>query len=85
MAAAEKAVEKAEANAEKWRENANEWRAAMSDRERNFAPLQRLDSLEKIVQRNEGSGAGLNAGWQYLVGAAIFVASIVAIYVALKH
>jgi hypothetical protein len=47
MAAAEKAVEKAEQNAEKWRANANEWRAAMSDRERNFAPVQRLDSFEK--------------------------------------
>jgi hypothetical protein len=48
MAAAEKAVDKAEQNAEKWRSNANEWRSAMSDRERNFAPVQRLDALEKI-------------------------------------
>ncbi len=36
MAAAEKAIGIAEANAEKWRTNANEWRAAMNDRERNF-------------------------------------------------
>ncbi len=36
LAAAEKAVSIAEANAEKWRVNANEWREAMNDRERNF-------------------------------------------------
>lgn len=36
LAAAEKAVNKAEINAEKWRDSANEWRGAMSDRERAF-------------------------------------------------
>jgi Spy/CpxP family protein refolding chaperone len=59
MAAAEKAVDKAEANAEKWRSNANEWRAAMSDRERNFAPLQRLDGIDKAIDEQKASTATL--------------------------
>lgn len=85
LAAAEKAVNKAETNAEKWRDNANEWRGAMSDRERNFAPIQRVDALEKLVDRNEGTSAGLKSGWGYMVGFAGFVAALVAIFIALKH
>jgi hypothetical protein len=62
MAAAEKAVEKAEQNAEKWRANANEWRAAMSDRERNFATVQRVDSLEKTQDAQKTDITVLAAG-----------------------
>jgi hypothetical protein len=53
MAAASTASDKAEANSEKWRANANEWRQAMNDRERNFAPVQRLDSIEKTVDESK--------------------------------
>jgi hypothetical protein len=73
LAAAERAVEKAEANAEKWRSNSNEWRGAMNDRERALMPRAeaegRLAALEKAATLNAGRGAGLNAGWGYLVGA----------------
>jgi len=69
LAAAEKAVNKAETNAEKWRDNANEWRGAMTDREKNFAPLQRLEVIEKRLDTREGAGQGLKAGWGYLVAA----------------
>jgi chromosome segregation ATPase len=59
MAAAEKAVEKAEQNAEKWRSNANEWRSAMSDRERNFAPVQRLDAIDKTNDEQKAETSSL--------------------------
>lgn len=82
LAAAEKAVGKAEQNAEKWRDNANEWRGAMSDREKNFAPLSRLVLLEGRFEKAEGTGAGLKQGWGYLIGA---VGLALAIYMAFRH
>jgi len=65
LAAAEKAVEKEERNSDKWRQNANEWRAAMTDREHNFAPIQRLESLEKRFEAREGDRSGKKEmmGW----------------------
>jgi hypothetical protein len=53
MAAASTASDKAEANSEKWRSNANEWRQAMNDREKNFAPVQRLDAIEKTQDEDK--------------------------------
>jgi len=84
LSAAEMAVNKAEVNAANWRENANEWRAAMSDRERNFAPIQRLEALEHRVDVREGSGMGLKQGWGYLVGAIGFIATLIAIFLAIR-
>lgn len=49
LAANDRAVEKAEANAEKWRENANEWRGAMSDRERNLMPRTESERMNKTL------------------------------------
>jgi len=85
LSAAEKAVNKAEVNASNWRENANEWRAAMSDRERNFAPIQRLESLEHRFDMKEGSGQGLRQGWGYLIAAVALVMTLLGIFAALKH
>jgi len=85
LSAAEKAVNKAEVNASNWRENANEWRAAMSDRERNFAPIQRLEALEHRVDVKEGTGAGLKQGWGLLVGIAGFILVLISIFMALKR
>lgn len=45
LAAAEKAVNKAETNGEKWRDNANEWRGAMGDRERDFMTRKEFYSI----------------------------------------
>jgi hypothetical protein len=49
LAAQEKAVKLAEENAALWRASANEWRGAMTDREKNFAPRDQLEALQKIV------------------------------------
>lgn len=76
----EKAVLTAESNAEKWRSNANEWRAAMSDRERNFATVQRVEAVEKSLDRIEGASAGIKSGWAYLVGAVGALAAIISIF-----
>jgi len=84
LSAAEKAVNKAEVNASNWRENANEWRAAMSDRERNFAPIQRLESLEHRFDMNEGAGAGLKAMWGYVLAAILLIIAIAGLYLKSK-
>jgi len=53
LAAAQMAVDKAEANAERWRSNANEWRAAMNDKDKLFMPRlevnPRLDAVDKSI------------------------------------
>src|SRR5579859_5205347 len=80
LMAAEKAVNKAEINAANWRDNANEWRAAMSDRERNFAPIQRLESLEHRFDLKEGTGMGIKQGWGFLIAAAVFLVALLTIF-----
>lgn len=45
LSAAEKAVDKAEADNRKWREAANEWRGAMTDRERDFLTRREFYSI----------------------------------------
>ena len=50
LAAADKAVTKAEANAETWRENANEWRGAMSDRDRELPSRREVDQETSALQ-----------------------------------
>jgi len=80
LAEQEQAVGKAEINAEKWRANANEWRAAMTDRERNFAPIQRVDSIEHRLDRMEGKGLGVSAVLGYLVGVVGLVAALVSMF-----
>lgn len=90
FAASEKAVVAAEENAKGWRENANEWRGAMTDREREFvrttshsADMENmrkdLRDLKERLDRGEGKGAGLNAGWGYLIAAVGGIAGLAAL------
>jgi hypothetical protein len=79
LAAAEKAVNVAERNAEQWRAGANEWRGSMTDRERNFASKGDLDAIKERLDRSEGKGTGLHAGWGYIVGAAGLIAAIASV------
>jgi hypothetical protein len=64
----------------------NEFRAALSDQTRTFITRQehdtlitRIDRLEARLNIHDGRGAGLNAGWGYLVGAVGFVVAIAAL------
>lgn len=93
LAAAEKAVDRAEINAEKWRQNANEWRAAMDDREVKFMPreesiaglhgnAEKIAALTDRMNRGEGKGAGLDASWGYLLGFVVLVGAIISIFLA---
>lgn len=95
LAAAEKAVAVAENNAEKWRANANEWRGSMTDRENKFAEVKAVDakfrshedklaSIEARMNRNDGRSGGLNSSWGYLIGAAGLLATLLAIFFALR-
>ncbi len=80
LESAVKAVTKAETASEKRFEGVNEFRAALSDQQRNLmsrteasALLQGMqDKLADIttrIDRGEGRGSGLQAGWGYLVTA----------------
>ena len=79
LAAAERASAKTELAGEKRFELLNELRSGV-------ATIEQLKALEKVVNelkarldRSEGRGSGLNAGWVYLVGALGLAATIVSV------
>lgn len=91
LAAANKAVSKAELSTEKRFESVNDFRATLSDQTRTLvskiefdavrdANTARIADLSSRLDKTDGKSAGLNAGWVYLLGilaAAGTVASIV--------
>lgn len=93
LAAADKAVLKAEAATEKRFESVNEFRQALTDQTKTFitriefeamreANLARIADLSSRLDKTEGRSVGLNAGWLYLLGglsAAGTIATLVAI------
>lgn len=90
LAAAEKAVTVAEANAEKWRDNANEWRGAMGDREKDFARRVEVDTavgnldsllgaLTTKVERIESVKVGNQESRTGLYALAGFIVSLIVI------
>jgi hypothetical protein len=90
LAAAEKAVGKAETATERRFEGVNEFRSAMDDQQRLFLPrkeyeamvhtmTERVDLLGTRIERMESKGAGASVGWGYAVGAVGLVAVVVAI------
>jgi Flp pilus assembly protein TadB len=94
LAAAQRAVEKAEIAVEKRLEGMNEFRGSLADQARLLMPRGEADSrinalsetlkeLASRIDRQEGRGSGLNAGWGYLVGAVGLVAAIIAIFLKL--
>jgi hypothetical protein len=93
MLSADRAVAKAEAASEKRFESVNEFRSAMNDQSRSFisrneAEQRMLSNAEKVdglairLERIEGRGQGLNAGWAILTGAVGLVGVAVAIMMA---
>jgi hypothetical protein len=92
LASTSQAIEKSDRSTELRFDSVNEFRTTLSDQARDFARNSDIHALnEKIgaltgrLDRSEGKGSGLNSGWGYLVGAACFVAALVAVYVAFRH
>lgn len=93
LAAAEKAVAKAEVATEKRFDSVNEFRQTLSDQATQFvtrteyglsmgAMNERLSDVKTRLDKQEGKGVGLNAGWLYLTGAVIIVGTIIGAVIA---
>jgi hypothetical protein len=87
---AQRAVEKAETAVEKRLEGMNEFRGSLADQARLLMPRAEADSrisalteqikeLASRIDRQEGRGSGLNAGWGYLIGAVGLIAGLIAL------
>ena len=87
MTASEKAVMKAEVAAEKRFDGVNEFRQLVTDLVREQMPRveaeqrlaamrEQIDELKGALAQSQGRGAGLTAGWGYLVGAASLIGLI---------
>lgn len=96
LLAAKEAVVKAELSTEKRFEGVNEFRQTLSDQAAQFMTrveseattdrnAERIQELANRINRSEGRGAGLNAGWAYLVAALSAVGTVTAIILALRH
>lgn len=94
LAAAERAVGKAETATEKRFDSVNEFRAALTDMTREqmprgeadtrFAALsEKIDELKVVQDRGRGHSRGMADGWGYLVGAVGALGGIVALVFAL--
>jgi hypothetical protein len=91
--AADRAVAKAESASEKRFDSVNEFRASMNDQANKFIPRteaeqrmlsnsEKIDALGNRLERIEGRGQGLNAGWVILTGAVGLVGVLTAIFMA---
>jgi len=80
MAAAEKAVTKAEVSAEKRFDSVNEFRAAMKDQTSSFADKAQVDFRLGAIERKLEGFVGVNQGytniWGYLIGAVTIAAGV---------
>ncbi|MEU7752715.1 hypothetical protein [Micromonospora sp. NPDC049171] len=93
LAAADKAVTKAEIATEKRFESVNEFRQTLSDQTKTFiarvefevvrdSHAKHLADLGSRMDKIEGRGVGLNAGWLYLVGGITVVATLTGLVLA---
>lgn len=94
LAAAQKAVDKAEVASEKRFEAVNEFRAALGDQARLLMPrieaeqafkamAEKIDVLTTRINARDDRGAGLNQGWVILLGIAALVGTVSAIVFAI--
>jgi predicted transcriptional regulator len=92
LAAADKAVSKAETATEKRFESVNEFRQTLSDQTRSFISrvefeavrdntAARITDLASRLDKTEGKTVGLNAGWIYLLGGLSVAAALVSLVV----
>ena len=95
LLSAEKAVGKAETAAEKRFDAVNEFRAQLADQASTFMPraesearasalAEKVDALDKRLDKAEGRGAGLSAGWIYLLGAVAALGTVLSFYLAVR-
>jgi hypothetical protein len=84
LAAADRAVLKAEAATEKRFEGVNEFRSALADQQRTFMPrseadsrmasaMERISKIEDVIRASQAERAGIRGGWGYAVGVAGFI------------
>jgi hypothetical protein len=94
LAASEKAINKAENATERRFESVNEFRSTLADQASQFMiraealalierNAERVQDLADRLNQREGHGAGLSAGWGYLIGGLGALATIVTILVVL--
>jgi len=84
LAAAERASTKTELAGEKRFELLNELRSGVATLEQLKALEKLFDELKERLDRSEGRGSGLNAGWLYLLGgltAISIVVSLVSVFI----
>lgn len=95
LESAEKAVSKAEVAAEGRFAAVNEFRGQLADQaatlmpraesmSRHDAAAEKIDDLATKIDKSEGRGAGLNAGWVYLLAGVAAIGTIVSIYLAMR-
>jgi hypothetical protein len=93
LAAADKAVSKAELATEKRFESVNEFRATLSDQTRTFvsriefdavreATATRIVDLSSRLDKTDGKSVGLNTGWVYLLGVVAVAGTLASIALA---
>ncbi|PYC66002.1 hypothetical protein C7C45_26970 [Micromonospora arborensis] len=93
LASADKAVTKAETATEKRFESVNEFRQTLSDQTKTFiarvefevvrdSHAAHIADLASRLDKLEGKGVGLNAGWVYLVGGLTVAATVVGLVMA---
>lgn len=95
LSSAEKAVTKSEDAYRSKFADVNEFRKTLSDQAAGFlsrdaaearfeALAEKLDALATRLDKSEGRGSGLNAGWVYLLAAIGALGTIFTIYVIVK-
>lgn len=96
LTAADKAVTKAEVANEKRFESVNEFRDTLSDQAATLvsraehdatsaAFADKLEDLKTRLDKAEGRGVGLNAGWIYVIGAVAAFGTIISIFIAFQN
>lgn len=92
LAAADKAVTKAETANEKRFESVNEFRGTLADQaatlisrtehDATVASLsEKLEDIKTRLDKSEGKGVGLNAGWLYLIGIIAALGTVISLIV----
>lgn len=96
LQAAKEAVLKAETSSDKRFDSVNEFRRTLSDQTNTFlsrpeyeaqhkALEDRVTDLSDRMNKADGRGAGLSAGWGYLAGAVGLAATVVSIILAFSN